>query len=124
MRLLIVDDEPIVLKALSHVLVREGHTVERARGGVVAIEAFQKALDAGEPFELVITDLDMTDTDGRVVAREIKTRSPNTPVFLFTGWGEGAVAIDAQVNHVDRILNKMAPIEELRAAIQSIATKD
>jgi DNA-binding NtrC family response regulator len=120
MRLLIIDDEPIVLKALAMVLRRDGHTVDKARGGLAGIESFQAAVAAGQPFDAVITDFDMSDADGHQVAREVKAASPTTPVLLFTGWGDRAAqASDGAA--VDRVLDKMSPLEELRGALQAIA---
>lgn len=120
MRLLIIDDEPIVLKALAMVLVRDGHTVDKARGGLAGIESFQAAVAAGQPFDAVITDFDMADADGHQVAREVKALSPSTPVFLFTGWGDRA-AQSSDGTGVDRVLDKMSPLEELRGALRSVA---
>lgn len=120
MRLLIIDDEPIVLKALAMVLQRDGHAVDKARGGLAGIESFQAAVAAGEPFDAVITDFDMADADGHQVAREVKAVSPSTPVFLFTGWGERA-AQNSDGTAVDRVLDKMSPLEELRGALEAIA---
>jgi signal transduction histidine kinase/ActR/RegA family two-component response regulator len=117
MRLLLVDDDPVPLKALGSSLQRDGHQVTLADGGRVGIDAFQSALADDEPFDLVITDLGMPYVDGRQVAAEIKALSARTPIILLTGWGEGLKAEPDRPHHVDQILGKPPKLREIREAL-------
>jgi CheY-like chemotaxis protein len=114
-RILAIDDDPLILKSLRDILEREGHEVITANGGQAGIEAFRKAGDGGR-FALVITDLGMPYIDGRKVASAIKETSPATPVILLTGWGERLVAEGDVPPHVDQVLSKPPRLRDLRDA--------
>ena len=68
MRILIVDDDPLLLKSLRDALESDGHEVTAANGGQAGIDAFVESHAAGKPFPVVITDLGMPHVDGRKVA--------------------------------------------------------
>ncbi|MCS6858876.1 MAG: response regulator, partial [Abditibacteriales bacterium] len=87
LRILCVDDEPLLREVLKRMLEGDGHAVEVADGGQAGIRAFRAAQDRGEPFDVVMTDLGMPYVDGREVARMVKEVSSHTPVLLLTGWG-------------------------------------
>ena len=117
LRILAVDDDPMVLKALRAALESDGHSVTAADGGQAGIDLFHAAHARGEPFALVITDLGMPYVDGRKVASAIKLMAPATPVLLLTGWGQRIVTEDDLPVHVDRVLSKPPKLAELRAAL-------
>ena len=116
LRLLIMDDDPLIIKSLCHALESDGHTVVAASGGQAGIDAFLEAQQNAHPFDLVITDLGMPYVDGRKVATAIKTASPRTPVIMLTGWGERMSAEGDIPLHVDQILSKPPKLREFRAA--------
>jgi CheY-like chemotaxis protein len=87
LRLLIVDDDPVLLKSLNEILGADGHSVIAAQGGQQGIDAFSAAHAAGEPVAAVITDLGMPYVNGSQVAAAVKAISPGTPVVLLTDWG-------------------------------------
>jgi PAS domain S-box-containing protein len=122
LRILIVDDDPLLLKALQDTLESDGHLVTDAVGGEAGIAAFENAQRNPNPFHLVITDLGMPYVDGRRVAAAIKAMSPDTPVVLFTGWGERLVAEQDVPEHVDRVLNKPPRLYDLRSAIAQLTS--
>ena len=116
LRLLVVDDDPLLIKSLRDTLESDGHFVVTANTGADGIATFRDACQRGEPFSLVITDLGMPYTDGRQVAAAVKAASANTPVILLTGWGQRLVAEGDIPPHVDRVLNKPPKLRELREA--------
>jgi CheY-like chemotaxis protein len=120
LRVLVIDDDPILIKSLRDTLSIDGHDVVAAKGGQAGIDAFQAALEAGQPFEIVVTDLGMPYVDGRKVAAAIKTASPTTPIVLLTGWGERMVADGDVPPHVDCVLAKPPKLAQLRAAFASL----
>jgi signal transduction histidine kinase/ActR/RegA family two-component response regulator/HAMP domain-containing protein len=117
LRLLVVDDDPLLIKSLRDTLETDGHVIVTANGGQDGIEAFRKARESSEPFAAAITDLGMPYVDGRQVASAIKNISPSTPVILLTGWGQRLVAEGDVPPHVDRVLNKPPKLRELREAL-------
>jgi CheY-like chemotaxis protein len=121
-RILIVDDDPLLIKSLRDALESDGHAVIAAHGGQEGINLFQAAQDRREPFAVVITDLGMPYIDGRKVASAVKTTCPSTPVILLTGWGQRIVAEGDVPPHVNRVLSKPPKLRELRAALAEIDT--
>ncbi|MGC4048950.1 MAG: ATP-binding protein [Paludibaculum sp.] len=117
LRILVVDDDPLLLKSLRDTLEADGHNVTMANGGHEGIGAFQAALDQGEPFSIVITDLGMPYIDGRKVAAAVKAASRTTPIILLTGWGQRLVAEGDVPPHVDRVLSKPPKLRELRVVL-------
>jgi PAS domain S-box-containing protein len=117
LRMLVIDDDPILLKSLRDILEAEGHMVTVANHGQAGIDVFRAAMRKGEPFGLVMTDLGMPYVDGRKVASTVKEESPTTPVIMLTGWGQRLVAEGEVPPHVDHILNKPPKLTELRTAL-------
>ncbi len=116
-RILIVDDDPLVLKSLRDTLEADGHSVTTTDGGQAGIDAFLAARAQGNPFPVVITDLGMPYIDGRKVSGAVKTAAPETVVLLLTGWGQRLVADGDIPPHVDRVLSKPPKLRELREAL-------
>jgi CheY-like chemotaxis protein len=121
LRLLIVDDDPLLLQSLRDTLEADGHSVVAAEGGQAGIDEFAIALKRGEPFEVVITDLGMPHVDGRTVAASIKALSIETPVIMLTGWGHRLLAEGDLPEHVDRVLSKPPKVTDLRGALSELA---
>jgi CheY-like chemotaxis protein len=122
LRILVVDDDPLVLESLQKVLESDGHRVMAADSGRGGIDLFEAAERRNEKFSAVITDLGMPYVDGRQVAAAVKAASPRTPVILLTGWGQRLLDERAAVEHVDRILGKPARLAELRMALADLTS--
>jgi PAS domain S-box-containing protein len=120
-RVLVVDDDPLVLKSLREALQADGHTVITADGGRQGIEEFLAARARAEAFGIVFTDLGMPNVDGRRVAQSIKALEPNMPVVLLTGWGQRLRDDNDIPDHVDRVLSKPPNLHELRAVLAEFA---
>jgi PAS domain S-box-containing protein len=120
LRVLVVDDDPLLVKSLRDALESDGHVVVTANGGKEGIEAFKAAEKSGERFAVVLTDLGMPYVDGRKVAGAVKAVSPSTPVILITGWGQRLVAEEGVPTHVDRVLNKPPKLRDLRGALAEL----
>ena len=124
LRILIVDDDPLLIKSLRDTLESDGHQIIAATGGGEGIDFFRKAYDAKEPFAAVITDLGMPYVDGRQVASTVKGLSPTTPVIMLTGWGQRLVAENEIPAHVDFVLNKPPKLRELREVLIQCVPKN
>jgi signal transduction histidine kinase/PAS domain-containing protein/ActR/RegA family two-component response regulator len=120
LRLLLVDDDPVILQSLKDVLTSDGHHVTTADGGQKGIDAFRSSHARGEPFDLVFTDLGMPKIDGRRVASAIKAVDSAIPVVLLTGWGQRIQGNGELPEHVDRVLSKPPRLAELRAALTEL----
>jgi signal transduction histidine kinase/ActR/RegA family two-component response regulator/HAMP domain-containing protein len=117
LRILVVDDDPLLIKSLRDTLETDGHVITTATGGRDGIDMFKKAQANGGAFAVVITDLGMPYVDGRQVAAAIKSAAPATPVIMLTGWGQRLVAEGDIPPHVDKVLNKPPKLRELREAL-------
>lgn len=119
--ILLVDDDPILLRSLREILELDGHEIFATDSGQGGINAFHGSmLSGGRPISVVITDLGMPHVDGRTVASAVKKASPTTPVILLTGWGERLLTEGQEVRHVDRVLSKPPRLRDLRKALADV----
>ncbi len=116
LRILVIDDDPLVLRSVSDVLSQDGHSVTVAEGGEHGIELFSAAERTAQRFSIVLTDLGMPHVDGRQVAAAIKSLAPAVPIVMMTGWG----AELSSVSCVDRVLNKPPRFADLRRALSDL----
>jgi len=84
-RILLVDDEPIVMKMGTRLLEHLGYKLTSQTDSVNALEIFRLAPDE---FDLVITDYTMPELTGLDFAREIRLIRPDMPIMLCTGFSE------------------------------------
>jgi len=119
-RILCIDDEPLLREMLKEILEFSEHKVEVADGGKSGLEAFHEAKKRGEPFDVVITDLGMPYVDGRQVAQTVKTESPNTPVIMLTGWGTMLNQKGENLSQIDAVLSKPPRIADLNETIAKV----
>lgn len=117
LRLLLIDDDPVLLHSLAEMLGRDGHDIVAVGGGRDGIDAFAAALVAERPFDVVLTDLGMPYVDGRRVAGEVKAMSADTPVIMLTGWGRPFAADGETLPNVDQVLGKPPKLASIRAAL-------
>ncbi|BFO11420.1 hypothetical protein GGER_39300 [Serratia rubidaea] len=88
--LLLVDDDPSLLKLLGMRLTSEGFHVTTAESGQEALR-----LLAREQIDLVISDLRMDEMDGMALFAEIQKRQPGMPVIILTAHGSIPDAVAA-----------------------------
>jgi CheY-like chemotaxis protein len=119
-RVLVVDDDPLILKALKLVLESDGHKVVTACGGAAGIASLESAVAAGEPYFVVLTDLNMPSIDGHQVAKAVRALSPDTAVVLMTGSIDPLSAGSQAAGAVDMILSKPPNRTELRMVLQAL----
>ncbi len=120
LRLLFIDDEPLLRQLMKEMLEADGHAVEVADSGQTGLDAFRAARERGEAFDLVITDLGMPLISRRKVARTVKRESPSTPVVLLTGWGTRLGSEGDIPAEVDAVLSKPPRLAELRDALRRV----
>ncbi|MES2695267.1 MAG: ATP-binding protein [Verrucomicrobiota bacterium] len=120
LRLLLVDDDPLLLKSVSEILETDGHQVVTASGGQEGINTFTDAVEQAQFFDAVITDLGMPYVDGRRVAAAVKAASAETAVFMLTGWGQRLAAEGDVPAQVDRVMNKPPKLRDLREVLATV----
>lgn len=120
LRVLLVDDDPLIIRAMEDALAADGHVVTSTSGGQAGIDTFTAVHGTDNAFALVFTDLGMPHIDGRKVAEAVKRSSPATPVILLTGWGQRMLADGDIPPNIDRVLSKPPRLQELRIAIREL----
>jgi PAS domain S-box-containing protein len=117
LRLLLIDDDPLLLRSLRDALELDEHEVVTAEGGQAGIDAFVAQSKSGKGFDAVITDLGMPHVDGRKVAARIRQLATQVPIIMLTGWGHRLIATDDKPEHVDRVLSKPPKMSDLRSTL-------
>jgi PAS domain S-box-containing protein len=123
LRVLLIDDDPLVRELMREMLEGDGHRTEVAETGKTGLQCFADSIRGdghGERFDAVITDLGMPDMDGRRVARGVKRMCPDTPVILLSGWTQRSVEKDQQYPEMDYTLKKPPKILQLRRALAAV----
>lgn len=110
--LLLVDDDPSLLKLLGMRLSSEGFKVSTAESGPEALKLLQK-----EKIDLVISDLRMDEMDGMALFDEVQKAHPNLPVIILTAHGSIPDAVAATQRGVFSFLTKPVDKDALYKAI-------
>jgi signal transduction histidine kinase/ActR/RegA family two-component response regulator/HAMP domain-containing protein len=122
LKVLCIDDEPLLRDMLKQILENGGLNVQVADGGQAGLELFRKARQQSEPFDVVITDLGMPYVDGNQVSKAVKSESATTPIIMLTGWGTIMKEDGDLPTQVDGVLCKPPKIAELFGMIRKVAT--
>ncbi|MBL0699615.1 MAG: sigma-54-dependent Fis family transcriptional regulator [Desulfosarcina sp.] len=117
-QILVVDDEPDMRSALTHVLHRNGYAVESADNGPEALKKFKNY-----KFSMVITDVKMPDMSGMEVLGAIKKISPEVPVIMMSAYGTIGKAVDAMKEGASDYLVKPFSSESLEMVVKRIGEK-
>ncbi|MBM3600940.1 MAG: response regulator [Alphaproteobacteria bacterium] len=115
-RILIIDDEPDIRKAMRSLLEKEGHGVVEAANGVLGLRQF----DAGD-FDLVITDIVMPEKEGIETILHIRRIKPGQKILAISGGGPSGnlhYLQSAKTLGADEVLTKPFDAEELSQAIR------
>jgi nitrogen regulation protein NR(I) len=111
-RVLVVDDEPGMLKVLQIELSDGGHEVETASSAAAALRLMEE-----KPPDLVLTDVRMPSMSGTELLQEIVRGYPNVPVMIMTAYGRVDAAVEAMKNGATDYVLKPLHMEELRFKI-------
>lgn len=83
-RILLAEDGPDNQKLISFILEKTGASVEIADNGAIAYQKFHEAQDARQPFDLLLTDMQMPEMDGYSLARKLRTENVTIPIIALT----------------------------------------
>ncbi|GAB4513935.1 MAG: response regulator transcription factor [Anaerolineae bacterium] len=117
LKVLVVDDDPNLLRFLQVNLEQRGYKVDLARDGVEALEKVRE----GRP-DLVILDLMMPRKDGWEVCREIRKTSI-VPIIVLSARGDEEGKVEALYQGADDYLTKPFGVRELMARVQAVLTR-
>lgn len=114
MRILVVDDEKLLVKGITFNLENDGYEVDGAYDGGTALELFAK-----NQYDLVILDLMLPVYDGLSVCRKIRETS-DVPIIMLTAKGEGSDKLLGFEYGTDDYMTKPFDILELKARMKVI----
>src|SRR5512136_2735350 len=89
-RILVVDDEQIIRESLCFILKKEGYSVEEAANGRDALSKHES-----NPFDIIITDIEMPEMKGVDLLKQIRQRTPQALVVIITAFGSVETAVQA-----------------------------
>ena len=115
LRVLVVDNEPMLREIVDALLTDDGHSVVTAESGGAALHRIQTV-----PFDLVITDKAMPRMNGEQLAVAIHAVVPDLPVILMSGFGDLMKVAGEMPPHISAILSKPITEESLRAALAKV----
>jgi signal transduction histidine kinase/CheY-like chemotaxis protein len=118
-RVLVIDDEPLVRETLGEILRQQHHDVVVADDGASGLARFREGA-----FDLVMTDLAMPGMSGWQVAQAVKAARPRVPVVLVTGWGVEVQADQLHTHGVDRVMAKPFRFEDVQEVVASFRGAD
>ena len=113
-RILLVDDEPLIIKGLRFTLEQEGYEILTASDGEEALEVFHS-----EPVDLVLLDVMLPKLDGISVCQRIREQS-DVPIIMRTAKGEDMDKILGLEYGADDYITKPFNILEVKARIKAI----
>jgi len=112
-RILIVDDDRIILNSMSDFLKLEGYDVETATKFEEAVAWLSQ-----KPFEIVLTDVSMPEVDGFELLKYCRNNHPDAAVIMITGYGTIESAVDAIKMGAYDYLTKPIIDDEIKLVIE------
>lgn len=120
-RILLVDDDPIMAESLNSVLNRLGFKVTCFTNSLEAMRTFQEHPDR---FDLVVTDQKMPDLEGDQLAEQVLHIRPNIPILLCTGFTDIISKREAKAKGIQEFLTKPFSLGELVETIRRLIRDD
>ncbi len=118
MKILVVEDEPLLRSGLEDLLRGAGHEVASAADGAAGA-----ALGLAEPFDLVVLDLMLPKLDGLEVCRRLRQARPSLPVLMLTARGAEDDKVRGLKAGADDYLTKPFGARELLARLEALARR-
>ena len=115
MRILVVEDDPDLLRQLSETLRNEGYAVDEAKDGEEA-----GYLGDVEPYDVVVLDLGLPVVDGVTVLKDWRTAGRDMPVLILTARGQWSEKVEGFDAGADDYLTKPFQMEELLARLRAL----
>jgi two-component system, cell cycle sensor histidine kinase and response regulator CckA len=120
-RILLMDDEQMILDIVSRMLTHLGYTVTTTKDGAEAIAAFTKAKTRGQPFDVVMMDLVIPNgVGGQEAAPTIKQIDPLAKIIASSGHLDHPVMTDHRKYGFTAVLEKPYKLERLQQVIDGV----
>ncbi|MGE0711552.1 MAG: response regulator [Planctomycetota bacterium] len=113
-RILVAEDDLRIRTVLERLLAVEGHFVTACVNGREALDALERA---SEPYDLVITDINMPEMGGEELLQQVKARGLSLPVIVLTARNDPALITECFKNDAFRFLTKPFTGDQLRTVV-------
>lgn len=117
-KILIVDDEKIVLKNLEYVIKKEGYEVTTTSSSPNALKLLQE-----QEFDVVLTDLKMEKVDGMEILEKTKQMYPDTEVIMITAYATIPSAVETMKKGAHDYIAKPFKLDEVRKIVKEAVEK-
>ncbi len=115
MRILVIDDEPVVAGVIAEALRAEGNQVNVAGDGEEGLQAIEESRP-----DAVFLDIVMPGMDGLEVLRRIRDKHPTLPVIVLSGWASGDEIEIARQLGATEVVSKPIAVKNLAKALARV----
>ena len=123
-KVLIMDDEEIIRKMLKNMLGMAGYTVELSSDGAEALEKYEQAKEARDPFNAVIMDLTIPGgMGGREAVKKLLEIDPKATVIVSSGYATDPIMSDYKRYGFKAIIAKPYSVKQLRDLLSRLLAK-
>ncbi len=112
-RILIVDDDPLIIRSLSELLRLESYEVRSASSGLEALQTLKE-----HTVDLILSDINMPEIDGFKLLQEVKSRYPEVLMILVTGFGTIENAVEAMKQGAFDYVTKPLVDDEIKVILR------
>jgi DNA-binding response OmpR family regulator len=119
MKILVIDDEPVVLNSCRKVLEEDGFDVYLVPSADEALKAMKK-----EVFDLLLVDVKMPKHDGIYLMQKVKEKWPDVPIIVMSGYPTPDTITDGAKMGADGFIAKPFTPDELLETIRQVIQKE
>lgn len=116
MRILLVDDDELILEAVAWLLESQGHQISLAASGDEAL----RLLRDGLPVELLILDQNMPGLSGVETLTKVREFLPELPIFVATGYRDESLTARVQAHSRTLLIHKPFRVPEFQKACEEM----
>lgn len=120
LRVLVVDDEPLIRWSVSETLADSGHQVVECGDAQSARNAVR---DATRPFDAIVLDLRLPDSEDLSLLSSLRRMAPRTEVILMTAYGSPEIVGAALDLGAFRVLNKPFEVQDVARLVEEAARR-
>ena len=117
LRVLVVDDEPLIRWSVSETLGAAGHAVIEAGDATSAL----RLLTAGPPPDVVLLDFRLPDSHDLTLLADVRRLAPSAAVVMMTAFGDENIADSAEALGALRVIDKPVDMRELDTLVRAAA---